>query len=262
LPSVGKVTLYHPFTGERFEYQMPAGGRGYTRVPSLIGIWSTAPYLLNNSVGPFEYDPSVASRMKSFQASIEQMLWPEKRDQDEKLGSKIPGKIDRTTLRSSLNIPAGYLPQALQPGGIRAFFHTLLPNYVAADGGLILGPIPKGVPVGLLANMQLLPESDDPTAKAAHFLKVSDVVFKLKKDLLTMRGEASDEQLLKNFSDLGQSLLNVSKCPDLIVNKGHYFGTAQFNDQQNLSEDEKAFGQEAVLTDEDKRALIEFLKTF
>jgi len=262
LPSVGKVTLYHPFTGERFEYQMPAGGRGYTRVPSLIGIWSTAPYLLNNSVGPFEYDPSVASRMKSFQASIEQMLWPEKRDQDEKLGSKIPGKIDRTTLRSSLNIPAGYLPQALQPGGIRAFFHTLLPNYVAADGGLILGPIPKGVPVGLLANMQLLPESDDPTAKAAHFLKVSDVVFKLNKDLLTMRGEASDEQLLKNFSDLGQSLLNVSKCPDLIVNKGHYFGTAQFNDQQNLSEDEKAFGQEAVLTDEDKRALIEFLKTF
>ena len=262
LPSVGKVTLYHPFTGERFEYQMPAGGRGYTRVPSLIGIWSTAPYLLNNTVGPFDYDPSVASRMKSFQASIEQMLWPEKRDQDEKLGSKIPGKIDRTTLRSSLNIPAGYLPQALQAGGVRAFFHTVLPNYVAADGGLTLGPIPEGVPVGLLANMQLLPETDDPAGKAAHFLKVSDVVLKLNKDLLTMGDKASDEALLKNFSDLAQPLLNVSKCPDFIVNKGHYFGTAQFNDQQDLSDDEKAFGQEPVLTDEDKRALIEFLKTF
>ncbi len=37
-------------------------------------------------------------------------------------------------------------------------------------------------------------------------------------------------------------LLSVSKCPDFIVNKGHYFGT-------NLS-------------DSDKNALIEFLKTF
>jgi hypothetical protein len=110
--------------------------------------------------------------------------------------------------------------------------------------------------------MQLLPETDDPADKAAHFLKVSDVVLKLNKDLLIMRDDASDEALLKSFSDLAQPLLNVSKCPDLIVNKGHYFGTAQFNEQQDLSDDEKAFGQEPVLTDEDKRALIEFLKTF
>ena len=38
-------------------YQMPAGGRGYTRVPSLISLWSTAPFLLNNTVGPFDTDP-------------------------------------------------------------------------------------------------------------------------------------------------------------------------------------------------------------
>jgi hypothetical protein len=49
---------------------------------------------------------------------------------------------------------------------------------------------------------------------------------------------------------------------DFIVNKGHYFGTAQFNDQQDLSDDEKGFGQEPVLSDDDKRALIELLKTF
>ena len=41
LPSVGTVTLYDPFTGEPMPYQMPAGGRGYTRVPSLISLWST-----------------------------------------------------------------------------------------------------------------------------------------------------------------------------------------------------------------------------
>ena len=61
---------------------MPAGGRGYTRPPSLISVWSTAPFLLNNSVGPFDQDPSVEARMQVFDASIEQMLWPEKREQD------------------------------------------------------------------------------------------------------------------------------------------------------------------------------------
>ncbi len=71
---------------------MPAGGRGYTRPASLISAWSTAPFLLNNSVGKFNSSPSVAARMDSFQNSIEQMLWPEKRDKDAVLGDKIPGR--------------------------------------------------------------------------------------------------------------------------------------------------------------------------
>jgi hypothetical protein len=56
--------------------------------------------------------------------------------------------------------------------------------------------------------------------------------------------------------------LNLSKCPDLVVNRGHYFGTTQFNRQEGLSTDERAFGHEPELTDDDRRALIEFLKTF
>jgi hypothetical protein len=116
-------------------YAMPAGGRGYTRVPSLISVWSTAPFLLNNSVGgPFSSDPSVAARMKLFDASIEQMLWPEKREHDSILGDKVPGTIDRTTQRSEVTIPAGYVPEALRAGG-----------------DIALGPIPKDVPVGLLS---------------------------------------------------------------------------------------------------------------
>jgi hypothetical protein len=47
-----------------------------------------------------------------------------------------------------------------------------------------------------------------------------------------------------------------------VVNRGHYFGTAKFNDTDGLSDDEKAFGAEPVLSEEDKRALIEFIKTF
>ncbi len=57
LPSVGTITVYDPFTGKPLPYKMPAGGRGYTRVPSLISLWATAPYLLNNSVGKFEASP-------------------------------------------------------------------------------------------------------------------------------------------------------------------------------------------------------------
>src|SRR6202040_2137544 len=59
LPSVGTITVHDPFTGKPSQYKMPAGGRGYTRPPSLIGLWSTAPFLLNNSVGEnaFEQDP-------------------------------------------------------------------------------------------------------------------------------------------------------------------------------------------------------------
>jgi hypothetical protein len=57
-------------------------------------------------------------------------------------------------------------------------------------------------------------------------------------------------------------MLALSKCPDLVVNRGHYFGTARFNQQDSLSADEKSYGRESELSDGDKRALIAFLKTF
>ncbi len=82
LPSVGNITWYHPITGEQKTYTMPAGGRGYTRPPSLVSLWSTAPYLLNNSVGRFDPSPSVDARVRAFEESIDEMLWPERRAQD------------------------------------------------------------------------------------------------------------------------------------------------------------------------------------
>jgi hypothetical protein len=65
---------------------------------------------------------------------------------------------------------------------------------------------------------------------------------------------------LKSTRDLGAALGNlvdemlaVSKCKDFVVNKGHYFGTSQF-----ASIDPGEPG----LSDNDKRALVAFLKTF
>jgi len=246
LPSVGTITVYHPFTGEPFQYVMPAGGRGYTRPPSLISLWSTAPFLLNNSVGAFDPDPSVKSRMNSFQNSIEQMLWPEKRDKDSLLPDKLPGKIDRTTQTSYIRIATGFLPDylrlLLKPG------QRLLPMFFENDG-LVLGPIPKGTPVGLLANLDVLGEGLGPAEKLAHQQKVLDLLLKMQHDLAALPQNPSDEEASKVFANLVPDLLALSKCPDYVVNRGHYFGTSYF-------------AGEPALSDEDKYALIEFLKTF
>jgi hypothetical protein len=259
LPSVGSVTISDPFTGSAVVYPMPAGGRGYTRVPSLIGLWSTAPFLLNNTVGPFDSDPSVAHRMQVFAASITQMLWPEKRQHDSLL-PQVPGLIDRTTDRSYVNIPVGFVPGSLQP--LQGVFHRWLPGLVTGGGDITIGPIPKGTPVGLLANIRLLAESDNPEVKAAHAHDLVDFALKLQADLLKAPANASDEQLRQRFENLKKPLLALSKCPDLVVNRGHYFGTAQFNQQEGLTREEREFGTEPELTDADKQALISFLKTF
>jgi len=240
LPSVGSITVYDPFTGAPKEWTVPAGGRGYTRVPTLISLWATAPYLQNNSVGRFDPSPSVGARMASFTTGIEQMLWPERREHDAVLGARIPGVIDRTTATSYLRIPKGYLPDYVQnAAGLNA---VLFPALFDREGGLRLGPIPAGTPVDLLANLDLLSESSSPSVRVAHDRQVLGLVLALAGDLKALPPNATDEQARHIFANLGERVYALSKCPDLVVNKGHLFGTE--------------------LPDRDKLALIEFLKTF
>ncbi len=246
LPSVGSITVYDPFTGKPSQYTMPAGGRGYTRPPSLISVWSTAPFLLNNSLGKFNSSPSVAARMDSFQDSIEKLLWPEKRVKDSLLPDKIPGTIDRTTERSYVRVLPGYLPDFLKPllGPGERFF-----PWIFSNGGVVIGPVPKGMPVDLLANIDLLGEGTSPGDLLRHQQKVLDLLQKMKHDLSSLPANPSDEELNETFANLVPGLISLSKCPDYIVNRGHYFGTSYFKEEPGLSDD-------------DKRALIEYLKTF
>ena len=90
--------------------------------------------------------------------------------------------------------------------------------------------IPKGTPVNLVANL------DPDSAHKAVFIKAVGKLVKLKAMKLS-RDEAAAE-----FNQLIPDLLAANKCPDFIEDKGHYFGTD--------------------LPDTDKRALIEYLKTF
>jgi hypothetical protein len=247
LPSVGTIKVHHPYTGAERDFVMPAGGRGYTRPPSLISVWSTAPFLVNNSLGKFDPSPSVEARLGSFQDSIEQLLWPEKREKDSLLGDKVPGKIDRTTEKSYLRVPVGYLPDALQPLFDPAA--KVLPKLLK-ESGVEIGPIPAGTPVDLLANLDLLPpRGADTVEQAARAKTVLELVVKIKKDLIVLPRDATNEQAEGAFKNLVEPLLSLSNCPDFVVNRGHYFGTSRFKDEPGLS-------------DADKRALIEFLKTF
>jgi hypothetical protein len=253
LPSVGTITVHNPFTGKPWQYPMPKGGRGFTRPPSLISLWSTAPFLLNNTVGAnaFEQDPSVDARMRVFQASIEQMLWPEKRQHDPQLQSGNPNDpiylIDRTTAESNISIPADYVPEALRP--ISTKLHGLTPKLFGADGSITIGPFPKGLPVNLLSNLQPLPESNRLIDRINHSERLVQLLVDLKLYLLTLPPGATDEQKVSAIGNkMGSVLLALNKCPDFEVNRGHYFGTG-------------AVPGEPALSDSDKRALIEFLKT-
>ncbi|MBL8485288.1 MAG: hypothetical protein JNJ60_24035 [Rhodocyclaceae bacterium] len=238
LPSVGSITVHHPLSGAPLKYEMPAGGRGYIRPASLISLWSTGPYLLNNTLGTFYWSGSVDDRMKSFQSGIEQLLWPDKREGNRQFvtasGKMLPGKIDVTDRQTYLRVPKGYLPGFLKP--LVGPLASLDPNIFSEDG-LEIGPIPTGTPINLLSNVDLSQRD-----------KVLKLALKAKSDLSSMPKDATDEQARKAFADLVQPLLDLSKCPDFVVNRGHYFGTDYFSEEPGLA-------------DRDKRALIEFLKT-
>ena len=202
-----------------------------------------------NSVGDFNASPSVEARLDSFDKSIHQMLWPETRQKDTIIGNRVPGPsyIQRTTATSYIKVPAGYLPSigisAMDWGPwLHHLAHVVLPWVFTNDGDLQIGPIPKGTPINLIANIQLLAESPRLEDKAEHAKKLIGVLIRLKKALESLPPNATDAQAIEAFAPLVPDLISVSKCPDYIVNKGHYFGSN--------------------LADDDKNALIEFLKTF
>lgn len=249
LPSVGKYTVHHPLTGKPWDYTMPAGGRGYTRPASLISLWSTAPFLLNNSVGPFNPSPSVEGRMQSFEASIEQMLWPEKRNGNVQYqtvsGKMLPGWVDKTLETSYLRIPSGYVPPLLED-----LVAIISHGKFVGENGIEIGPIPKGTPVNLLSNIDL-DKRDSIIARVKHKVELIKLLKQLKKDLKAIPDNATDEEAGKIFANVVDPLVKASKCPDYIVNKGHFFGTDYFQDTKT----------EPGLSDDDKKALIAFLKT-
>lgn len=217
LPSVGKIEYYDPYADATKTFEAPAGGPGYYRTPSLISIWTSAPFLHNNALGKYTGDPSVDGRMEAFNDAVEKLLWPERR-----LGH---ASIWRTSRECSLQLQASVLPKTLQ---------LALREHIDDDGYLRIGPIPGGTPVNLLANI------DPDTGR----IDLAKLIIRIKRVLLEIKLKGLDSAEAKALmrDELAPALLAASKCPDLVTDRGHEFGKD--------------------LPDADKRALIEFLKTF
>jgi len=213
LPLPDEVELYNPFDETqpiKFQPKTKHTGPGYYRVASLVSLWSSAPFLHNNTLGKFTGDPSIAGRLDAYNDAAEKLLWPEKR-----LGK---ASIWRTQNECNLHLRKEFVPKPLQA-------------LADSDGYLKLGPIPKGTPINLLANLE--PDLGD----------LATLQLSLNKALLAIHARnLSPEEARVELLKTVPQLLAANKCPDFIEDEGHYFGTD--------------------LPDDDKRALIEYMKTF
>lgn len=216
LPSVGAIQVYNPYADRTEAFPAPSGGPGYYRTPSLISLWTSAPFFHNNALGKYTGDPSVAGRMEAFDDAVEKLLWPEKR-----LGQ---ASIWRTSRECSLQIQAEVIPQPLR---------ALLASQTDADGYFRLGPIPEGTPINLLANF-------NPEIEAADLVKLCLALKRTLAEIKIRQLNSAEAKALMR-EKIAPLLFTANTCPDLIEDRGHTFG--------------------ADLSDPDKRALIEFLKT-
>ena len=127
-------------------------------------------------------------------------------------------------------------------------FRDDLPWLFTASGDIEIGPIPRARRSTCWRNLDLRPDEGSLLDRIEHDHKLVELVMQMGRDLKALPKNASDEQARQVFADLVDQLLELSKCPDFVVNRGHYFGT-------------DLFAEEPGLSDQQKRELIEFLKT-
>jgi hypothetical protein len=212
LSPVDEIDFFNPIDQTRptkFRPKDRKAGPGYYRTPSLISLWSSAPFFHHNALGKFTGDPSVAGRMDAFNDAAEKLLWPEKRLDKQ--------SIWRTQNECSLHLRKEFVPKPLR-------------GLADANGYINIGPIPKNTPVNLIANLE--PDFGQLVVLQAKITKAL-----VKIHAMNLSPDQATQELLKTVPEL----LAANKCPDFVEDKGHYFGTD--------------------LADNDKRALIEYLKT-
>lgn len=135
--------------------------------------------------------------------------------------------LTRWETRAVPRIVFGALTIAIVVGG--TIVHQTLDG---RRGGVDVGPIPRGVPVNLLMNID--PEKTDKLPAA-----IAGLVRALGE--INRRGLTGDAAYEVFSARAGPALIAASKCPDMVLDRGHWFGE--------------------FLSDEDKESLIAFLKT-
>jgi hypothetical protein len=145
--------------------------------------------------------------------------WPERREP----------YIPRTGETSYLKIGVAYLEPPFDK--LVGLFSRLFGN-----GVIEIGPIPRGTPIALLANLNL--------NDSAYRQRLLETLPTIAASLARIRHRDLDQAAAADLlrRDVAPKLLELSACPDFVLNRGHEFGSD--------------------LPDEGKRALIEYLKTF
>jgi hypothetical protein len=318
----GKNAAANPKTDIHIRFTPPGGGRGYYRSPTLVGMWATAPYLHNNSVGDYcvikrnpqtgaiverklvppdskdlldhEIDCSVEGRLLMFQDGVERLLGLKERH----------GYMLRTQTDCDLFELQPVLKQLL-PGVLHDWLFAFVRHRLqdAAEALIAEHKLPPEKAQALLQqlqgfakelddlNAQLTPEDLAKLRERIGLLVKTRLIERAKEVLpepvvaaAAARFEAVRKQLATEAEALiardflrvprgtpvnlyfnlpasafpyalkahivyrddprsrYDTLLRLSDCPDLVEDRGHDFG--------------------ANLTAQEKRDLIEFLKTF
>jgi mono/diheme cytochrome c family protein len=291
LPAVDAISIWNPFTSKAENVNLPGGGRGYYRPPSLVAVWATAPLLHNNSVGRFNNDPSVEGRVLAFRDAIGKLLASGATDEAAStarraLGSDLNGAtlnrlehdrglIWRLPRTAQLRIPANQLPLFVasacslpvafvqQPwivpaavfalagfcliGGrwlrrlgyllmFLAFCAGALTSFAAGYLVDVSVPLPAGLPVNVIANLDFERMDDEGTRAAA---KRMWRVGKKVRDIWRAPDAAAASTA---FNALATELDAIGKNRDHVLDRGHYFG--------------------ADLTEQERQDLTDLLLTF
>ena len=144
------------------------------------------------------------------------------------LGNKVPGTIDRTTDTSYLRVANGYLPDFLQRlrgplSGTSTGSSTIKASRSA--------PSPRARPSACSPTSISFPRRTTPSSERSTRQKVLDLLLKAQHDLKSLPANATDADAAKVFDNLKGPLMELSKCPDYVVNRGHYFGTSYFAEE-------------------------------
>jgi hypothetical protein len=284
LPPVKELTVNHPVSGAAMPLQPLGNGRGYLRPASLISVWSTAPYLSNNSVGYDDYTssyrggttegqsasassdgykescpatnaddpylPCVENRLRMFDRSIRQMLNPQTRRMDKLTQLPVPGYIYRTTAPSCLMVPSGFVPAWLR--SLSGPLHWLLPWVIDKEGGIALGPLPKNFPINAMTNTQLLPDNDQPDM-LGHYWRLLKAAPTLMSAFRQMGGACTSEALADPETEAtSEGAVRDTHLVDTLV------GLSKCPDY--VVNRGHSFG--ADLPGDDKEALIAYIKHF
>jgi hypothetical protein len=276
-PSVGAIDVQNPFDGSPMTHEMRGGGPGFYRVPSLIAIWSSAPFLHNNALGDYNHDPSVAGRMAAFDDAIRKMCWPEKRaglatvaTATERCWFRIPSQFIPVLVKGIagdaivpflrhwwlipllLILPAFLLFRLIRKKAkpktwkrrlgltattLLALLALLLIPILRLAGGHS-GDLKLGpIPKGFPLNLMV---NIDPEITSP--LDTAAAMLKLNACFAEIESrQLDDEAALKLIAEkAGPALLAINKAPDFVRDRGHTFP--------------------AHLSDQDKEALIAFLK--